>query len=188
MMDRQWTGVVLAGGQSSRMGRDKALMEIDGRTMLDRAVELLRPHVREILVVGDPSKYTTSHGTVIPDEIPGQGPLGGLTTALKRARYVRMLVIACDLPELNDRLLTRLKTALDERHDAAVPKHDGLIEPLAAAYHLRALEAFDQCLKERILKMSDALARVRSAWVEVSPGEEGWPSTLFRNVNAPSDL
>ena len=86
MTDRQWTGVVLAGGQSSRMGRDKATMEVDGKTMLDRTVELLRPHTREVLVIGDPSKYSPAHGTVIPDDAPGQGPLGGLVTALRRAR------------------------------------------------------------------------------------------------------
>ena len=188
MMDRQWTGVVLAGGQSSRMGRDKALIEVDGRTMLERGIELLRPHAREVLVIGDPAKYTTTHGTVIPDDEPGLGPLGGLVTALKHARYVRLLVIACDLPDLNDRLMARLKVTLDEGHDAVVPKHAGLIEPLAAAYHRRAVDAFEQCVKERALRMSDALGRVRTAWLDVSPGEQGWSATLFRNVNAPTDL
>lgn len=188
MMDRQWTGVVLAGGQSSRMGRDKALIEIDGRTMLDRAIDLLRPHVREVLVIGDPTKYGQVHGTVIADEEPGLGPLGGLVTALKKARYVRLLVIACDLPELNDRLMARLKVVLDEGHDAVVPRHGGLIEPLAAAYHRHAVDAFSECLRQRVLKMSEALARVRTVWLDVRPGEDGWPAGIFRNVNAPSDL
>ncbi|HMC96925.1 MAG TPA: molybdenum cofactor guanylyltransferase [Flavobacteriales bacterium] len=187
-MDRQWTGVVLAGGESSRMGRDKALMEIDGRTMLERGIELLRPHVREVLVIGDPAKYNTTHGVVIPDEKPGLGPLGGLVTALKRARYVRLLVIACDLPQLNDRLMVRLKAPLDDGHDAAVPKHEGLIEPLAAAYHRHAIDAFEECLEQGILKMSDALARVRTTWLDIRPGEDGWPRDIFRNVNSPSDL
>lgn len=188
MMDRQWTGVVLAGGESSRMGRDKALLEVDGRTMLDRGIDLLRPHVREILVIGDPAKYTTTHGIVIPDERPGMGPLGGLVTALKRARYVRLLVIACDLPQLNDRLMVRLKAMLDEGHDAVVPRHEGLIEPLAAAYHRHAVDVFEDCVKQRVLKMSDALARVSTTWLEFRPGEDGWPRDIFRNVNRPTDL
>jgi molybdenum cofactor guanylyltransferase len=188
MIDRQWTGVVLAGGQSSRMGRDKALIEVDGRTMLDRGIDLLRPHVREVLVIADPGKYETTHATVIPDQEPGLGPLGGIVTALKRARYVRLLVIACDLPNLNDRLLTRLKIALDEGHDAVVPKHEGHIEPLAAAYHRSGIDAFETCMKRRVLKMSDALAQVRTAWLDVRPGEDGWPKGIFHNLNAPSDL
>jgi molybdopterin-guanine dinucleotide biosynthesis protein A len=170
------------------MGRDKALIEVEGRTMLERGVDLLRPHVREVLVVGDPAKYATAHGTVIPDDVPGLGPLGGVVTALKRGRYVRLLVIACDLPNLNDRLMVRLKLLLDEGHDAVVPRHADFIEPLAAAYHRSAVDVFETCTKQRVLKMSDALAQVRTTWFDVHPGEDGWPQELFHNVNAPSDL
>ncbi|MBL0045538.1 MAG: molybdenum cofactor guanylyltransferase [Flavobacteriales bacterium] len=188
MTDRQWTGVVLAGGQSSRMGRDKATMEVDGKTMLDRTVELLRPHTREVLVIGDPSKYSPAHGTVIPDDAPGQGPLGGLVTALRRARYVRLLVLACDLPKLNDRLLVRLKSDLDLGFDAVVPRHGSFIEPLAAAYHRHAIEPFQQCLDNDVLKLSDAIAKVRTHFLWIQPGSDGWPKDLFHNVNAPTDL
>ena len=66
--DVEWTGVVLAGGQSSRMGRDKALITIGEVTLLQRSVDLLRPHVREILVIGDPVKYRASHAEVIADD------------------------------------------------------------------------------------------------------------------------
>lgn len=188
MIDRRWTGAVLAGGQSSRMGRDKALMEVEGMTLLDRAIELLRPHCREVLVIGDPGKYTPAHATVIADGVPGLGPLGGLVTALGRARYVRLLVLACDLPRVNDRLLVRLKNELDLGHDAVVPRHAGWLEPLAGAYHRHALEAFEACLRQRRLRMSDALATVRTGHLDLVPGEAGWPADLFRNINAPSDL
>lgn len=188
MMERGWTGVVLAGGRSSRMGRDKALIEWDGATLLDRAIDLLRPHCREVLVLGDPVKHTAKHATVIADEVPGQGPLGGLVTAMKRARYVRMLVLACDLPLVNDRLLVRLKNELDRGFDAAVPRHAGLLEPLAGAYHRHAVEAFEACLHQRQLKMSEALVRVRTGLLDLEPGKDGWPIDLFRNLNAPGDL
>lgn len=188
MNDRQWTGVVLAGGQSSRMGRDKALIEIDGMTLLDRAIELLRPHTREILVMGDPAKYAPAHATVIPDEQPGLGPLGGITTALARARYVRLLVVACDMPNLNDRLLGHLKIELDKGFDVVVPKYDDKIEPLAAAYHRHAIETFQACLKENVLKMSEAIARVNTSFLPVEPGSNSWPAGLFHNLNALTDL
>jgi molybdopterin-guanine dinucleotide biosynthesis protein A len=188
MNDRQWTGVVLAGGKSSRMGRDKALIELDGITLLDRAVELLRPHAREILVMGDPAKYAPAHATVIADEQPDRGPLGGITTALARARYVRLLVVACDMPELNDRLLGFLKTELDKGFDAVVPKNGDRIEPLAAAYHRHAIEAFQACLKEGVLKMGDAIGRVNTSFLPIEPGTKAWPAGLFRNLNALTDL
>lgn len=188
MMERAWTGVILAGGQSRRMGYDKALMEVDGKSMLERGVELLRPHVREVLVIGDPSKYAPSHATVLSDERPGLGPLGGIVTALKRARYVRCLVLACDLPVINDRLLVNLKKELDKGADAVVPRHQGSIEPLAAAYHRRTIDAFEQCLQEKVLKMSAAIDRVGCAYLDIEPGKDGWPSELFRNLNTPADL
>lgn len=188
MSDRGWTGVVLAGGQSSRMGRDKALIEIDGRTMLDRSIELLRPHCREVLVIGDPLKYAPAHAAVLPDDAPGQGPLGGVLTAMRHARYVRLLVLACDLPGVNERLLFRLKDALLDGVDAAVPQHHGFIEPLASAWHRHGIEALEVCVAQGRLKMSDALATVNTAWLSVTPGEDGWPADLFRNLNRPDDL
>ena len=188
MNDRQWTGVVLAGGKSSRMGRDKALIEVEGITLLDRAVELLRPHAKEILVIGDPVKYAPAHATVLPDDVPDQGPLGGIATALRRARYVRLLVLACDLPRINDRLLVQLKNGLTGTVDAVVPKHGEHIEPLAAAYHRHAIEPFLRNMAGDRLRMADALAAVNTAWLATEPGKHGWPADLFRNVNAPSDL
>jgi molybdopterin-guanine dinucleotide biosynthesis protein A len=188
MMDRGWTGVVLAGGRSSRMGRDKALLEVDGVTMLERMIELLRPHCREVLVIGDPARYAPTHARVVPDDLPDRGPLGGVVTALARARYVRLLVVACDMPGLSDRLLVRLKNGLMGEVDAVVPRHGDRIEPLAAAYHRHAIEAFADPLRSDRLKMSDALDRVNTLYLDVPPGEQGWPTDLFRNINAPSDL
>ena len=183
-----WTGVVLAGGQSKRMGRDKALIEVDGRTLLDRAMDLLQPHVSELLVIGEPEKYGHLGPFVIGDAWPGKGPLGGLVTALRYASNDRILLLACDLPDLTPRLLEHLKIELGNSTDVVVPRHDGLIEPLVSAYHRRCLPVFQRCVEDDVLKMSDALALVRTTWVEVPPGKDGWPENLFRNVNSPSDL
>lgn len=188
MNDRQWTGAVLVGGKSTRMGRDKALIERDGQSMMQHAIELLRPHAREVLVIGDPEKYRPQHAQVVPDNTPGKGPLGGVVTALRHARYVRVLVLACDLPNINDRLLIRLKSALIGEVDAVVPRHPAGIEPLAAAYHRHAIDAFLENLAQERLRMSDALTRVKTVHIDLRPGEDGWPNGLFANVNAPSDL
>lgn len=183
-----WTGVVLAGGRSSRMGRDKALIEVDGRSLLDRALDKLDPHVAELLVVGEPEKYGHVGPFVIADEWPGKGPLGGLVTAMRYASNDKLLVVACDMPGLNDRLFDLLKTQLGTATEAVVPRHGGLIEPLASAYHRNAQPAFRRCVELDVLKMSDALSQVRTSFLEVHPGREGWPEDLFRNINRPTDL
>ncbi len=170
------------------MGRDKALMEIDGRSLLDRALDKLDMHVHELLVIGEPEKYGVVGPFVVADEWPGKGPLGGLTTAMRYASNDRLLVIACDLPGLNDRLLELLKSQLGTSTEAVVPRHEGLIEPLVAAYHRHAQPAFRRCVELDVLKMSDALSQVRTSFVEVIPGSDGWPADLFRNINTQGDL
>lgn len=170
------------------MGQDKALIEFEGNTMLQRAIELLRPHAKEILVIGDPARYAPAHATVIPDNTPDRGPLGGLVTALHHARYVRLLILACDLPNINDRLLIRLKQALTGEVDAVIPRHAGFLEPLAGAYHKHAMEPFQACLDQGFLKMAEALARVHTHHMDVTPGEGGWPAGIFKNLNSPADL
>ncbi|MFN3875353.1 MAG: molybdenum cofactor guanylyltransferase [Flavobacteriales bacterium] len=187
-MSAAWTGVVLAGGKSSRMGRDKALLELRGRTLLDRALDLLHPHCAELLVIGEPRKHGHVGPFVIADEWPGKGPLGGIATALRYASNDKLLVIACDMPALTDRLFDLLKAQLGTATDAVVPRHGGVIEPLAAAYHRSAQLAFRRCVELDVLKMSDALRQVRTSFVEVVPGGDGWPPDLFRNINAPNDL
>ncbi len=98
--DDGWTGVVLAGGRSSRMGRDKALIPYAGRTLLERALDILEPQVQELLVIGDPMKYGHVGPFVVADDIPGVGPLGGIVTAMRYASHDRLLVLACDMPHV----------------------------------------------------------------------------------------
>ena len=188
MSDRGWTGVVLAGGKSSRMGHDKAMIEHEGVTLLQLGIERLRPLAREVIVIGDPEKYAEHWSHVIPDDSPGDGPLRGIATALKHARYVKVLVTACDMPSINDRLLIQLKNALDNGGDAIVPRHAGKVEPMAAAYHKRSLESFENCLSKGSYRLSDALVTVDTHFMDIVPGKFGWPLNLFRNIHSPSDL
>lgn len=183
-----WTGVVLAGGKSTRMGQDKALLVVDGRPMLARAIDQLRPHVRELLVIGDPRKYGAFHPDVVPDDLEGLGPLGGIVTAMGHARHDRLLVLACDVIGVNAALFQRLQRGLPDEGDAFVPRHEGLIEPLVAAYHRRCADAFLGRLRSNDLSMRSALAEVSTSYLDLVPGTEGWPADLFRNLNGPDDL
>jgi molybdopterin-guanine dinucleotide biosynthesis protein A len=183
-----WTGVVLAGGKSTRMGQDKALLEVDGKPLLLHAIEKLKPHVRELLVIGEPRQYGHIWPDVMPDEIPGLGPLGGIVTALGAARHDRLLVLAVDVPGVNAKLLERLTREMPENADALVPRHEGKLEPLVAAYHRRCAGAFMDHITRSRLSMHGALADVCAAFLDINPGEDGWPEDLFHNLNSPADL
>jgi len=188
MSRAKWSGVVLAGGRSSRMGQNKALMPFHDRTLLERALDHMRPHVQELIVIGEPSVYGHLHDHVILDDLPDNGPMGGIVTALHHARNSSLLVLGCDMPYVNAALFFKLKEGLTSVHDAYVPACDGNIEPLVAAYHKRCLPAFKACIAQGQLKMIDGLDRVRTLYVQICPGEDGWPKDLYRNLNAPSDL
>lgn len=183
-----WTGVVLAGGRSSRMGQDKAMIEIDGRTLLDRALDALQPHVNDLLVVGDPERYGHVGPFVFPDDVPGIGPLGGISTALHYALHDRLIVLAVDMPNVNAALLQRLKKGYANGMDAYVPVCDGHVEPLVAAYHRRCRTTFEACVAQGKWKVAEALEKVNATYVQICSGEDGWPANLFRNINSPSDL
>src|SRR3989441_2918291 len=104
----QVAGFILAGGVSSRMGRDKALLEIGGVPLLVRTARLIEPLVAAVTVIGSPERYASLDLRVIPDAVAGVGPLGGIATALRFSASAWNLVLGCDLPYLTAKWLDRL--------------------------------------------------------------------------------
>ncbi|HPF89174.1 MAG: molybdenum cofactor guanylyltransferase [Flavobacteriales bacterium] len=188
MSGQGWAGVVLAGGRSSRMGRDKALLPVQGKPLITHALDILRPHVDELLIIGDPRKYDGFGPLALADDTPGSGPLGGILTALRYAWHDRLLILACDMPKITASFIELLMARYEEGVNAVVAQCDGRLEPLAAVYHRSCRTVFAAQLAAGSLKLSDAMEQVHTRYVQVCPGEEGWPTDLFRNINAPSDL
>lgn len=127
------TGVILVGGKSSRMGRDKAFLQIDGRTLFERVLEVFRESLGPILLVGDRAERFAGYGLpVLPDIYPGSA-LGGLYTALHQAETERIFVSSCDLAFPSREVMLHL-CSLREGFDAVVPKTASGYEPLFALY------------------------------------------------------
>jgi molybdenum cofactor guanylyltransferase len=136
-------GLILAGGMSSRMHRDKAALTYQGKNQLDRAVELASRHVNPVFVsvraaqAADPAR---SARALIVDSVPGEGPMVGIRSAFAQAPDVAWLVLACDLPFLSDAVLEHLLRSRDPARTATAYRsaHDGLPEPLCAIFEPRA--------------------------------------------------
>ena len=136
-------GLILAGGSSSRMQRDKALLVYEGRNQLDRAFELASRHAHPVFVSvrpGQAADPARAHHRLIVDSVAGEGPIVGIRSALAAHPGATWLVLACDLPFLSDAVLAHL---LSERDPAAVATayrsaHDGLPEPLCAVWEPKA--------------------------------------------------
>jgi len=183
------SGVILAGGQSRRMGFNKAFLEVGGRPIIERVIEKVALISKEILLVTNtPDEYAHLGYPALPDAYPGMGALGGIYSGLKAARNPYALVVACDMPFLSAPLL-RYMTLLAPGHDAVVPRTDKGIEPLHALYSKACLPAMEQLLDKNKLRIIAFYSQVRVRYVEQEEIETLDPKHLsFFNVNSPADL
>ena len=175
-------GFVLAGGGSTRMGRDKALLEHHGRTLLEHVAAQVRGAAGNVRIIADPVRYQHLGFVVVPDERPGCGPLGGIVTALSISNHPWNLVVACDMPEIGAPFLaTLVREAAGARSgiECVVPTHPGGPEPLCAMYHRGALPKLRDALDRNILKMRAVVALLEAQPIAVA--------VRFRNINTPED-
>ncbi len=191
--------VILAGGQSVRMGRDKALLRLhpSGPTIIERVISrLAEADVPPTLVVTNrPDIYRFLGLPMCPDDMPDAGPLGGLLTALRHSPHQCTLVVACDLPCLNPQLLRRLLTLASEGGcDAVVPRwvgpHDKPhVEPLHAVYSPRCIQPLAASVEAGIRKLSEAVQQLNVQYVgEAELCLDDPYLDSFHNINTPHDL
>jgi molybdopterin-guanine dinucleotide biosynthesis protein A len=182
------TGVVLAGGQSRRFGRDKALLTLDGETLLSRAVRTLGEVAGEVLVLGPPQRAEQAPGArVLPDERPGDGPLPALAMALHEMRGDRIVAVATDMPLLNAALLAFLLDR-SEQYDVTVPRVGGRTQQLHAVYAAGCLPQIEVQLERGDLKIDRFFPLVRTLIVEeeeIARLDPGLHS--FKNINTEAD-
>jgi molybdopterin-guanine dinucleotide biosynthesis protein A len=188
-------GFILAGGESSRMGVDKGLLEIAGVPMIARAARLVESVVGSpVVVVGTPEKYRELRLRAIADDWPGCGPLGGIATALAASDAEWNLIVACDLPYLTREWLQYLlQRARDSAEEAVVarnltPANRRGAEPLCAMYHRGSEPELRRALQRGVRKVRDGLAELRVEMIEPAKWK-GFDSDglLFKNVNTPAD-
>lgn len=189
MTEKQIEGFILAGGESSRMGRDKALLELEGAPLILRVARLLETVVGAPTVVGYREEFRALGLRTIADDAPGAGPLGGIATALRTAHAPWSLIVACDLPYLTQAWLEFLaKRALESRADVVMPMNERGAEPLCAVYSKRAEGVIREALAHGTRKITDALDGARVETIEPREWKafdsEGF---LFKNMNSPPD-
>jgi molybdopterin-guanine dinucleotide biosynthesis protein A len=185
---------LLAGGQSRRMGRDKALLDFLGEPLLARVIRRVRPLTDDLFIVAtDRPEYTRFGIPVVPDAVPGCGPLGGIYTALSVARNDACVVLSCDLPFVNPQLLGALLT-LPRDYDVLVPVRPvrtdqggtETFETLHAIYVKSCLPAIARCLTAGRYKIVSFFPEVRVRRVEESELRRYDPELLsFLNTNTP---
>lgn len=177
------TALVLAGGKSSRMGRDKMLLELNGLTMLERACAFAHTLTDRILVAAG----SEAHFDALPegcravyDETPGLGPLGGLCAGLHTAETDYVLVFAADMPNLSQKAAALLLDSIGDA-DVCLFQKNGRPEPLFALYRSRVLSAAQDALRSGQLKLTALIDSLHARILD-------WDAdALFVNLNTPED-
>jgi molybdopterin-guanine dinucleotide biosynthesis protein A len=183
-----FSAVILAGGKSSRMGRDKAWLEVGGQTLLARQIGLARKTgAAEIFISGRPdADYSALGCLVLKDKFTNAGPLAGIESALDAAKSPLLLVLAVDLPEMSAEFLRRLIAGCSET-SGAIPKLVGGVEPLAA-YYPKTAHALAVTSLERKAFAVKAFSRqcVQSGLAQFAEFGES-EAKHFTNWNFPAD-
>ncbi|MCA1630958.1 MAG: molybdenum cofactor guanylyltransferase [Acidobacteria bacterium] len=183
-------GFILAGGESSRMGADKAGLALGGETLVARVSRALATVARRVSVVSSREGHEGFSLPVVPDVHAGAGALGGLHAALAACRAPWALVVSCDLPFVTPELFARLASLARDDPEAVAPvQRDGRPQPLCALYAARAcLAAAERLLAGGELRPRVLLRQVRTRWV--SPEELSdltRAEHFFTNVNTPAE-
>jgi molybdenum cofactor guanylyltransferase len=176
----QATLLVLAGGESRRMGRPKALLPVAGRTLAEFVAERLTAGFDELLIAGRGPLPAALERFRVDDRFPGAGPLAGIEAGLRRARHEVVFAVACDMPRVTLDLAGRAVAAC-AGFDAAVPRLGGRPEPACAAYAKSAAAPIGAFLESGGRRAAEALARLRVSWLDdVDP-------LALSNLNTPAD-
>lgn len=183
------SSILLAGGKSSRLGRDKTRLEFRaGRTMIENTIQKLEMVSDEVIVVTDGRRCPHLEAKLMSDIYPGAGSLGGLYTGLLAAKSKHVLAVACDMPFLNFTLL-RYMISLPRDYDVLIPELDHKREPLHAIYSRNCLQPIERLLKTGHFKILDLLDEVQVRYLSEGMIEKYDPDHCsFFNINTPDQL
>ena len=176
------SGFVLAGGASSRMGRDKALLAYQETTLVEYVARVVRQAAGSVALVGDPDRYRELGYAIYRDNVAGCGPLGGIYTALSVSKTDWNLVVACDMPGITAVALRGLldPEAQPGRNCVMAVGLQAEPEPLCAVYHRYCLPVLDRAIRDKRFKMKDLVPELQAEFRPVD-------ATALANVNTPDE-
>lgn len=189
MAHSQVSGFVLAGGKSTRMGQDKAVLDLNGRTLLEHALAVLRQVCPNVAILGRQERYGDL-ATVYEDVFPECGPLGGIHAALSNSQTEYNLIIAVDTPFLLPRFLSHLaERAAASGAVVTTPEIDHYPQPLCTVYSLAFRPIAEQALRSGCYKITPLFPPGQTLVLkEAELREFAFGAEMFENLNTPEDM
>ena len=182
------SAVILAGGNSSRMKSNKALLPYQGELFIERIKRQMSAIFREVtLITNSPELYRFLPCPTQPDIFPGMGSLAGIHAGLRSSKTPYIFAVACDMPHLNEELIRHLAAQINGQ-DVVIPESKSGLEPLHAMYGKGALPVMEEALSKGNRKIISCCSRLMTTVIAREEVEKIDPGFLsFRNINTPED-
>jgi molybdopterin-guanine dinucleotide biosynthesis protein A len=188
MILKNITGIVLAGGKSSRMGCNKALMEFKGKPLIQHAVDILRQVCDHVIISANTDDYQFTGCETWPDEFPFQAPMIGIYSCLKRSGHRWNIVLSCDMPLVKPHLFETLLSN-HKQADVVLPIHDaGCIEPLCGLYNRQIITGLEEHIRNQDYGLQHFIKTTRLKLVDTDTVNDFQKSNMFVNVNTAEDF
>ncbi|MBN1627246.1 MAG: molybdenum cofactor guanylyltransferase [Deltaproteobacteria bacterium] len=184
------TGVILAGGKSSRFGTNKAFADVNGRQLIRRVIDIMGSVFEELIIItNDPGEYSSLGLPMYEDLIKGLGPLGGIYTGLEEMPERHGFFVACDMPFLNEDLIRHITEKISDDLDAVVPKIDWKMEPLHSLYSKTCLPAIKELIDSGECMINRFFQSIRAKFINEDEIRRHDPLMMsFYNINRPGEL
>jgi molybdopterin-guanine dinucleotide biosynthesis protein A len=188
MSKKDITGIILAGGKSLRMGKDKARIDLAGKPLISYAIDVLKPVCKSIIISSNSEDYESYGHPVQKDLIPECGPMGGIYSTLLHSSSSLNLVLSCDMPLVSSDLLKYIIDNMDDRK-ISVPVHgENYLEPLCAGYPFEIIPYLQKFIEKKNLKLHNLIERVPSKQIRIDSRNKFYHPDIFLNINRPGDL
>jgi molybdopterin-guanine dinucleotide biosynthesis protein A len=180
------TGYILAGGKSSRMGKDKGLLKINDKEIIQHIIEQLKPVLENIVIIANNTGYQKFELEVIPDLLRDAGPAGGIYTALSHARTENIFITGCDMPFINTAAIEFLINASLQTQITLI-EHNGKTEPLFGVFSKSCLPHWNSLIQKGFLKLHKMVEDFDLLKLNID-GNPLFDDLFFTNINTPEDF
>lgn len=187
MTKKNITGIILAGGKSSRMGSDKGIVELNKKKFIEHILDAVLPNVNEVIIIANNDNYNYLGYKVIKDIIKDCGPLGGIYTGLMNSKTENNIVVSCDIPFISSDLIKYIIENTNNA-DISVPVYKGNIEPLCAVYTKRTSDQIHNLIMNKNLKIQNILKYFITKEIFITKMQKFYTEKLFVNINTPEEL
>ncbi len=184
----QFTGIILAGVKSKRMGTDKGMVKLHNKFLIDYSLEALKPYCPTILISSNNDEYNIFGYPVIKDLILNAGPLGGIHSCLINSESHYNLVLPCDMPMIGNQLIKILVSMAKSAKIVVFANSEGKMEPLCGSYHKDILPVVTEKIRLREYALNDLIRSVDHKILSLPAEKSKIYEDVFTNINQPADL